>query len=205
MALGRPGVRDCGRSVMVRAVLLSFLLHALSLAVIAPTFFNREQDGCTAAPLQELVFDFVEETIDRTSTHAFHSELEELVGRPNQSNVNDMQKIGRKVGVMTSASKILIAPDTKVNTETVMMASLQNLLALKADVNFRLQETTADSIGNFTPLQGAAPETDFLLDGIVNGFGAGSRSGLRVRFGGRHGGRACPTVPPDSTQILRLR
>ncbi len=188
------------RSIPPGALVLSLLVHVVVLTVLAPVFFGRNTEE-QPSPEHQLIFDLVEENIERTASHAFHSELEELVGRPNQANVNDLQKVGRKIGLAASRSNVLVAPDAKVNTETVMMASLQNLLDVKTNVNFLLQEMTADSVGKFTPLQGTAPETDFLLDGIVNGFGAGSRSGLRVRFGGRRGGRACPTVPPDSTRV----
>jgi len=126
------------------------------------------------------------------------------IGSMNQTGKTEIRGSGKRVGLRQATSERLVLEKAQPNKEAIMSASLDKLTELRENFRFALERVTADTLGAFAPISGTAPDTDFLMDGVTNGFGVGGRKGLRVRFGGRRGHPRCPAYPPvDTTTVLR--
>ncbi|RMD64063.1 hypothetical protein D6833_04885 [Candidatus Parcubacteria bacterium] len=79
--------------------------------------------------------------------------------------------------------------EAAMSKEQIMMASLSSLSQLKDTFNFVFQQTSADSVGEFSPAHGDAPDVESLAAGLRDGNGLGRGNGSIIISGG---GGHCP-------------
>jgi hypothetical protein len=167
---------------------LSVILH-LSLGVAIASMSFDKITGLPYADADEPIeFDLITDT--ELDFNSDQSNSENSLDGVDQNNDEAIPKLGEKQGLESSDSNVLVAENTNVNKEAVMMASLATLSELKESFNFVLHQVSADSIGAFTPLQGKAPHPQLYADGAEDGYNFGYKSGIRVSVGS--GGGNCP-------------
>lgn len=172
-----------------KAVALSVFMHVL-LALAFASLHSEKVTGIRDESKKPLLFEFVKnDDVDITKTK--RTNIDNNADGSNQNNPNSREKLGKSRGVRWSTSKSLVAEKTKVNKKAAMMASLTGLSELRESFSFVLHQISTDSLGSFTPIQGTAPDIDFLSDGMENGRGWGTRSGVIIGIGGGGGGN-CP-------------
>lgn len=172
-----------------KAVTLSVFVHIL-LALAFASLSPDKIVGSRALPKNHLVFELVKENkieINKKTS----LKLDNNADGSDQNHHDSIEKLGKTRGTRTSTSKHLIAEKAKINKKAAMMASLTGLSELRESFSFVLHQVSADSMGSFTPIQGTAPDIDLLSDGLENGHGFGTRSGIIIGIGGGGGGN-CP-------------
>ncbi len=167
-----------------KAVAFSLVLHLfLGIAIAA---MNRDKIASLMTAKEENIeFELVSKDLDLKSSTRRIGNVE--------SNSSSVKKVGNKVGLSSSTSKKIVAENVNVNKEAVMLASLASLSELQESFQFVIQELSVDEEGIFTPIQGVAPDTKVIADGLVNAKGVGGRKGVISISGGRNGN--CPPRP----------
>lgn len=185
-------------------ILISLVLHLAILPVIATLWEESQHIQIENGAFR---LDLVEERMPEFSENKKSEEVRGYLREEKRSP----KRGAKKSGIRTAQNAKLVTEKAKTSRETVMLASLDNLFELRTNFRFALREIRVDSLGAFSPILGSAPDTDFLMDGIANGFGSGTRKGLRIRSWGDGGNPACPSwtpidtsyiVSPDSTELL---
>ncbi|MFQ5640112.1 MAG: hypothetical protein ACE5IR_19200 [bacterium] len=166
------------------AVGLSIFIHIIVSAAFGVIFFKSS---------------FLSEPIKETNVEFELVPIEDMISEQNDFQTNDSdlpkdadkaQVVSKSLGDPTSSSAMLVAEEAKVNKDAVMMASLSSLLELRESFNFVVQQISTDSVGAFTPIHGAVPNTSVLSAGALNGSGFGNRRGIIAISGGGNG--SCP-------------
>lgn len=176
-----------------KTLTLSVLLHAAMLFAISFAHFSIVPGLPTSAENEDLqiILPNAEFYTDKSNSDLDFDGDAESYPSPVESR-------GEQRGLNESESDDFVA-ETDNLKEEVMMASLASLSELKESISFGLSEISANSRGDFTPIQGSLPDTDYLANGS-DGYGFGLKRGLRIRASS--GGGNCPrrSSPSDSTE-----
>ncbi|MFQ5675400.1 MAG: hypothetical protein ACE5G1_05840 [bacterium] len=168
------------------AITLSVFLHIAMGLAVAGIYGNNLTSLIETNQEDQIEFELVD--LDKMST----------LTSDNQNQSSDSQarssanKAGKLRGLKSSTSKKIVSENAAVNKRSAMLASLASLTELREAFTFVTQEIASDSIGTFTPIQGTAPDTKVIADGLLNGNGYGGRNGI-ISLGGGNG--SCPPRP----------
>lgn len=170
------------------AILLSLALH-VTFAMVFAAFY----DG-TSIPQPKaetaIAFELVNEE-DIT-----YQQLQSSAVLPDKTaglNPEMNDKLGgtpESHGLKSSRSDVLVAENAHKSREAVMKASLATLSKMRDAFSFAVHQVTADSLGAFKPVQGDAPATRVIADGLGEGVSLGEK--IRAGIGG--GGNCSPPI-----------
>lgn len=169
-----------------QAIGLSVFLHIVAGLAVAGIYADDLPSLIATEQESQIEFELVD--LDKIRMTNSDSQNRSSDSQANSSS----KKAGRLVGLNSSTSKKIVAENVAVNKQSAMLASLASLTELREAFTFVTQEISADSIGTFTPIQGTAPDTKLIADGLTNGYGYGGRSGI-ISLGGGRG--SCPPRP----------
>jgi len=163
-----------------RAVSLSVVLHLLVAVALAGMVVTTTTSPVATAD-DVIEFDL---TTVKYKTDFGRNGQSQSTGEAGTPNANAQAESGR-------ASTLLKG---NMNRESVMMASLAGLDALKSSFSFMMQKTVADSLGGFSPTHGDIPGSAYDSFGYRKGDNLGRGNGKIVISGG---GLCAPSALPN--------
>jgi len=177
-------------AIKAPALLTSFLIHLAVLGGIA----HWPATSADFLPGSSIRLEFVDQA------QPPQKKTDEKQIGISSANENNYTKVAAKnVGLLQSKNKELQSPMAPNNFSAVMTATLRSVLEVRNGVNLSQITLQNDKEDYFLPHKGETPKTDFLLDGVENGFGNGNRKGLAIRFGKKNGKPLCPGFTPIDT------